>query len=203
MFEILAVTRSAFFPGREAFLRRLDAIASAGVNGVVLREKDLPQAEYIALAREVQDICESRSVKFIPHSFIEAARSLECRELRLPWELFQRISRESPELSREFSLGVSIHSFEEACYARKNGAASLTAGHIFRTGCKEGQEGRGLEFLAAVCQGSLPVYGIGGITGDNIRLVMETGAAGACLMSSLMECPEPAALITGLRERLL
>jgi thiamine-phosphate pyrophosphorylase len=46
------------------------------------------------------------------------------------------------------------------------------------------------------------VYGIGGITADNIAAVAKTGAAGACLMSSLMQAPEPAALAAGLRSRL-
>jgi thiamine-phosphate pyrophosphorylase len=43
------------------------------------------------------------------------------------------------------------------------------------------------------------VYGIGGITGNNIAAVAKTGAAGACLMSSLMQSPDPAALVKSLR----
>ena len=42
---------------------------------------------------------------------------------------------------------------------------------------------------------SIPIFAIGGITGDNIADVRNAGAAGACLMSSLMLCPDPERLI--------
>jgi thiamine-phosphate pyrophosphorylase len=99
-------------------------------------------------------------------------------------------------------VGVSVHSSEEARYAAEHGAAYLIAGHVFTTDCKKGLEGRGLEFLNDVCGVvHIPVYGIGGITEHNIAAVAKTGAAGACLMSSLMQSPNPAALVEDLRSR--
>jgi len=81
------------------------------------------------------------------------------------------------------------------------GADYLLAGHIFATSCKQGLPGRGLDFLSAVCAAtSLPVYAI---TPANIGQIKKTGAAGACLMSSLMTCPKPAVLVQKLRQALL
>ncbi|MEI3276573.1 MAG: hypothetical protein V8R57_02460 [Evtepia sp.] len=40
---------------------------------------------------------------------------------------------------------------------------------------------------------SLPVYAIGGITADRVPELQAAGAAGACLRSSLMLAPDPAA----------
>lgn len=37
-----------------------------------------------------------------------------------------------------------------------------------------------------VCKSEVPVYGIGGISADNAGQIMETGAAGVCIMSGFM-----------------
>ena len=76
---------------------------------------------------------------------------------------------------------------KDAREAQALGCTYITAGHVFETDCKNGLPGRGLDFLRSVCATvDIPVYGIGGIDADNIALVRETGASGACLMSSLM-----------------
>ena len=82
----------------------------------------------------------------------------------------------------------------EALEAQALGATYLTAGHIFLTTCKPGLPGRGLDFLREVTQAvSLPGYAIGGITADRVPELQAAGAAGACLRSSLMLAPDPAA----------
>ena len=54
----------------------------------------------------------------------------------------------------------------------------------------------GLEFLHSVCVAvDIAVYGIGGIDVDNIALVRNAGASGACLMSSLMATKDVAGLL--------
>ena len=71
--------------------------------------------------------------------------------------------------------------------AQASGCTYITAGHVFETDCKKGLPGRGVDFLRNVCAAvDIPVYGIGGIDADNIALVRDAGARGACLMSSLM-----------------
>ena len=57
------------------------------------------------------------------------------------------------------------------------------------TDCKKGLAPRGLSFLKEICeQTELPVYGIGCIRLDaeQIRTVLEQGAAGVCIMSQMM-----------------
>ena len=99
-------------------------------------------------------------------------------------------------------LGASCHSVEDAMEAQALGCTYITAGHVFETECKKGLPGRGLEFLRNVCTAvNIPVYGIGGITSDNIALVRKTGARGACLMSSLMVSNNVAELIKVMEEQ--
>ena len=85
---------------------------------------------------------------------------------------------------------------EEAKAAEANGCTYITAGHVFETGCKAGLPGRGLAFLKAVCGSvSLPVYAIGGITPQNMPDILNAGAAGGCMMSSLMGAKNPETLL--------
>ncbi len=92
-------------------------------------------------------------------------------------------------LSRFRIIGASCHSVEDALEAQALGCTYITAGHIFATDCKKGVPPRGLAFLREVCRSvSIPVYAIGGINEKNYLQVLQTGAAGACIMSGLMCC---------------
>ena len=85
--------------------------------------------------------------------------------------------------------------------AQALGCTYITAGHVFETDCKKGLPGRGLDFLRNVCAAvDIPVYGIGGIDADNIALVRDTGASGACLMSSLMMSEDVMGLMKDMEE---
>ena len=64
----------------------------------------------------------------------------------------------------------------------------VVAGHIFKTDCKKGLEPRGLKFvenLSSVL--NIPVFAIGGINERNSQSVINSGAFGLCMMSSLMK----------------
>ena len=92
---------------------------------------------------------------------------------------------------KEFeTVGVSVHSADEAVLAEKMGATYVTAGHIYATDCKKGLQPRGLDFLRQVCAAvDLPVYAIGGIKFDETQWMSlkECGAAGGCIMSGMMK----------------
>ncbi len=195
MSEILCVTNRALCRGD--FLQRLEEIAAAGPAGIILREKDLTEAEYLALARQVLPLCRAHQVPCILHSFVGAARELGGDAIHLPLPLLRTMTDEEKAAFR--TIGASCHSVEEAQEAQQLGCTYLTAGHIFETDCKRGLPGRGLDFLRRVCQAvSLPVYAIGGISADNLAAVRGAGARGACVMSGLMQCENVSAYFTAL-----
>lgn len=151
---------------------------------VILREKDLNEAEYSHLAGEVAKLCKSRNVLFCVHSFIETAKRVPCDALQLSYSAFCDFVAQKPLFCK---TGVSIHSVPEAMEAQRLGADYLIAGHIFETSCKEGVAPRGLSFLREVVSAvSIPVYAIGGIQFDNAELIYQVGAKGVCMMSQMM-----------------
>ncbi len=181
MSEIICVTSRALCRGD--FLRRLEEIAQSYVKGVILREKDLTEEEYTALAKEAQKAC---GEKLIIHTHEKIAIQLGIKKIHMPMAALEnmRIDRAYFE-----EVGASCHSVQEAEKAQRMGCTYITAGHIFATDCKKGLPPRGIGFLKEVCEAvHIPVYAIGGIDKENIQLVKEAGAKGACVMSGGMVC---------------
>ena len=192
MSDILCVTNRKLC--REDFLTRIKRIAACHPAGIILREKDRNPEEYKELAAAVMEICEQHGARCILHSFPDVAISLQADAIHLPLYLLRAMPQEQKAHFR--ILGASCHSVEDALEAQALGCTYITAGHVFETDCKKGLPGRGLEFLRSVCAAvDIPVYGIGGIDADNIALVRNAGANGACLMSSLMATEDVAGLL--------
>lgn len=169
---------------RLPYLAQVERIVSFHPRAFLLREKDLPEGAYLELAGKVQEICDRNQVPLIIHFYPEAAKRLGLPVVHLPLWKFAEAGENSG-----LKTGVSVHSAEDVRMAEKLGAAYLTAGHIFATDCKKELAPRGLSFLKEICeQTELPVYGIGGIRLDaeQIRTVLEQGAAGVCIMSQIM-----------------
>ena len=166
---------------------QVERVCRCRPRALILREKDLSEVEYAALARRAMEICGRYQVPCILHTYLDTARVLGCPAIHLPLPLL----REAGDRLAGFStIGTSVHSVEEAAEAQTLGASYLSAGHIYPTGCKPGAPPRGLDFLRQVCQAvSIPVYAIGGIRPDGAQLaeVMACGAAGGCIMSGMMQ----------------
>lgn len=181
--RLLAVTDRTLCT--EPFLERIEELAACRPAGILLREKDLEEAAYTELARQVLAICARHQTACILHSHPEAARLLGCPNIHLPMGLLRQMAGTLEGFQK---VGASVHSGEEAREAQKLGASYLVAGHIFATDCKKGVPPRGLGFLREVCQAvSIPVYAIGGITEEKEILVLAQGAAGYCVRSGVMQ----------------
>lgn len=174
MFKLICVTNRKMC---DDFLLRLGELYENGIE-VILREKDLSEGEYEVLAKQAAAVCPNVTL----HTYTDTAKKLGIKKVHVP---FSRL-----EKNMDFeTVGVSVHSVEEAKTAEMMGADYAIAGHIFATDCKKGLAPRGTDFLRAVVNSvSIPVYAIGGIMPDNIALVKEAGAKGACIMSGFMKC---------------
>ncbi len=174
------------------YIEQIKRVVDTDVSAIILREKDLDEVEYKKLALKVIPICEGAGVDLYLHKYINVAKELGIKRLHLPFQDFKNIvNSDVINLNntdiKNYILGTSIHSVEDAIYASNNGVSYVTAGHIFKTDCKKGLEPRGLEFLNNVCNAvSIPVYAIGGINNTNIQSCIDNGADGVCIMSGYM-----------------
>ena len=198
MSNVLVITNRKLC--KEDFFGRIEALAAAGPGGIILREKDLPEAEYRELARRAAEICERHGTPCILHSFPGAALELGVKRLHLPLPILRNLS--PAERAYFIMLGASCHSVEDAREAETLGCTYITAGHVFDTDCKKGLPGRGLAFLKQVCESvKTPVYAIGGIDPENYKEVMAAGAAGVCVMSGAMICEAPGRYLSAFSEK--
>lgn len=172
------------------FLYQLEQIAKAHPRQIILREKAMMPNDYEALLLQCRKICDSYKVPLFAHTFMDAARHTGIKKIHLPLPQLKALGHRPDGFE---IVGTSIHAPEEALMATALGADYVTAGHIYATDCKRGLPGRGLDFLREVCRlSTLPVYAIGGITPENMPAIMAAGAAGGCMMSSLMTAEDPA-----------
>lgn len=184
--EWIAVTDRKLCGGD--FLKTVQTLAEQGLKTIILREKDLSEDEYGALAARCMEICRKAGASLTLHSYFHVARSLGADKIHLPYPVFLE---NAGKIDQHVHVSTSIHSPEEAVEAERMGAEFVIAGHIFQTDCKKGVPPRGLEFLRETVRSvSVPVYAIGGISPYNIENVLKTGAAGGCMMSGFMNSPK-------------
>ncbi|MBP3360596.1 MAG: thiamine phosphate synthase [Clostridia bacterium] len=178
--NIIAVTNRRLCT--RPFDEQLRRVCGVRPKAVILREKDLSSEEYLRLAGKAAEICGESGIPLILHTFSGAARKLGIKRIHMPLSVLRSCGADGFE-----TVGVSVHSADEALEAERAGASYVTAGHIFATSCKPGLTPRGTELIRNIRNASdIKIYAIGGITLENLPLVMECGAAGGCIMSGMM-----------------
>lgn len=170
------------------FLHQLTEMAAGGVDGILLREKDLSAAAYETLVHQCLPICQAYHIPLILNTFWKTALAFQI-PIQLPVPLLAQLPQ---EILAQLSFGVSVHHVKEAVLAERIGAQWLIAGHIYTTSCKEGVPPRGLAFLSEVCHAvSIPVFAIGGIQKSYLPELQQAGATGCCIMSQWMQTETP------------
>jgi len=193
---IIAITDRKISAKRD-FLEQIENIAGAGPDMIILREKDLSEAEYKYLAVECARICSYYNVKFCVNSFIKIAKLIDNRRVQLP---FRSFVSHLEELNGFDEVWVSVHTMDEAADAAALGATHLIYGNVFETSCKPGVEGKGIEELKEICKKvPVPVFAVGGINSLNASKVYSAGCEGICVRSFLMQSNDPQRYVAELR----
>lgn len=176
-----------------SFLEKFEKICSGEPDQIILRAKHLDVQTYESLARQCLAIASNKQTTLLFHSHVNLSEQLNNLNIHLPFDQFIT----SYDTFNDFNIvSVSVHSVREAQLAQFLGATQVIAGHIFQTDCKSNIEPRGLTFIKEISSNaSVPVMVIGGITPERHADLISEGATGVCIMSSVMNSPEPEALI--------
>lgn len=175
------------------FLSQIELLCKRGVSSVILREKDMTEKEYEALAEKVIAIGRAYNTPIILHTFVNAAERLGNMAIHLSMTDFKKMLENKINSNKSTGtgfkiIGVSTHTLEEAQEAQRLGATYITASHIYETDCKKGLEPKGIQYLKNVSEAvSIPVYALGGINFNNINEPLEAGAERVCMMSEMMK----------------
>ena len=171
---------------RKIFLENFEIIA------LTLREKDLDKNEYLNLVKKIYPICEKYGIDLILHQNydLNLDKKYKIEGIHLSYDNFKSLNKNIREglIKKYKRIGISIHSIDEAKEVENLGATYVVAGHIFETDCKKDLEPRGLNFIKELSSIlTIPIFAIGGINEENSNLVLNSGAFGVCMMSSLMK----------------
>lgn len=173
------------------------AALAGGCRWVMLREKDLPPDEVLALARDIAALTSARGAVLSINGDIAAARALKAG-LHLPADGKPLAARAA--LGPDALIGQSAHSLEEAEKALDTGADYVTLSPIFASASKPGYGpalgSEGLRRVAARLR--IPIVALAGIDADNAGPCLKAGAAAVAVMGGVMRADDPAAVVRDL-----
>ena len=176
------------------------AALDGGATAIQLRWKQGSLAEAIAVGRAVRTVCRQHGALFIVNDRVDLALAVNADGVHLgeddlPVAEARRLT--GPDLV----IGYSPSSVADADRAARDGADYLGVGPVFGTRTKpDAGEAIGLDGLRRmVAAVSIPVVGIGGITGANAAAVIGAGACGVAVISAVVGADDVAAAARELR----
>lgn len=181
---LYAVTDRAW-TGARTLYQQVECALKGGVTCVQLREKDLPEAEFLAEAREIGALCRTYGVPFIINDNVEIALACGADGVHVG-QSDMEAGRVRAAVGEGMMIGVSAQTVEEALAAQRAGADYLGVGAVFATSTKLDAEAVSRQTLADICAAvDIPVTAIGGINRDNILELSGTGIDGVALVSAI------------------
>ncbi len=176
-------TTSATTPISEEFQRILALVAAARaarISLVQLREKRLTAHVLYELAARAAALTRGSTTLLVVNDRADIARAAGCDGVHLAAQSLEAgVVRRA--FGEKFLVGVSTHTPDEARAARDGGANFAVLGPIFDTPSKRAY---GLPLgLATLCAAArelapFPLLAIGGVARENMRDVLQAGAAG-------------------------
>ena len=140
--------------------------------------------------------------KIIINDRVDVAHVLHVGGVQLAYHSLgvSEVRRNFPELR----VGKSVHSYEEAIQAERDGADFVVYGHIYSTSSKEGLIPKGLMELKKITTSlEIPVIAIGGITPYKLQELRSAGAGGIAVMSGIMDANNNAHAVKAFQAALL
>ncbi|WP_232699371.1 thiamine phosphate synthase [Brevibacillus daliensis] len=174
----------------------LQQVVQGGADTIHLREKHRTDKEMEAWLHAITSVVPKEKV--IINERIVLAQVYGCKGVHLGQQAISEITTSKSKVAlADQLLGCSIHNMDELHRSMQIRPSYLIAGHIYETKSKPGSPPRGLELLRelksilASSYQSIPLLAIGGIKPEHVAHVLEAGADGIAVMSTIMEANDP------------
>ena len=166
-----------------------------GVTCFQFREKGMGTLEgqqKLELAQQLQQICAKYNVLYIINDDVDLAVAVNADGVHVGQEDMRL--EEVRNLVGHKAVGISIHSIEELHKTDVVYADCVGVGPMYATSSKpDAQEPCGPNRISELqAEGlTLPCVGIGGITLDNAKPILEAGACGVAIISAIAHADNP------------
>ena len=175
-----------------SFFDTVKLALKGGVRTVQLREKGLTTQKLYSLANELRGITLDFEANLIINDRVDIALAVKADGVHLGWQslpfgIVRRL------IGAEKLIGISTHNRKEALQAQNFGADYITFGPIYNTPSKVRLlEPTGPDEVQNLKREiKIPIIALGGINEDNIKDILDNGADGVAVISSIMNADNP------------
>lgn len=192
----------AITDGQNTTAEQVELALKGGATIVQIREKNITRGEYALRARQFKLVCQKYGAKLIVnddvtvaylsgadgvHVGAEDVPVAEIREKVFHHALYSGKSvEEAEEIAKNFIIGATAKTVEQAVKAQADGADYLGCGAVFPSPTKTNAIRITAEQLKEITSSvHIPVVAIGGITEHNMSELAGTGISGVAVVSSL------------------
>ena len=160
-----------------------------GANMIQFRDRDMEDADRLHAAAKLREITENKAL-FIVNGDVDLAKKVGADGIHFPEKHI--FDADTQKLKEDFILGQSVHSLEMATKAELLYIDYLIVGTLFPS--KSHPHGRvnGTKIIEDISgKLSVPLIGIGGISSQNCRKVIDSGASGVAVIGAISEAVDP------------
>ena len=181
---LYAVTDRAWV-GRQTLEEQIEDALLGGVTLVQLREKHLPEQEFLREALLVKTLCHRYGVPLLINDNVEVALRSGADGVHVGLE-DAPVAELRRRVGPDFIIGATAKTVEQACLAEEAGADYLGVGAVFPSPTKQNARRITKDDLREICgRVSIPAVAIGGIDGTNLPSLSGCGMAGFALVSAI------------------
>jgi len=181
--------------------KQVEEAILGGVSCVQLREKNLPEDEFLDEALRLRALCRRYEIPLIINDNVKIAIACHADGVHVgqeDWDPVQVRKAVGPDMW----IGVTAKTVEQALAAQKAGADYLGSGAVFGTTTKV-TASMTRQTLTQICASvTIPVVAIGGISKANVEKLEGTGIAGAAIVSGIFAEPDIREACKDLRSKL-
>lgn len=195
---LYAVTDRAWV-GRQTLLEQIEDALRGGVTLVQLREKDLPQPDFIREAAQATALCHRYGIPLIVNDSLEVALESGADGVHVGIE-DQPVAEIRRRVGKDWIIGATAKTVEQARAAQAAGADYLGVGAVFPSPTKKNAIRITTQQLREICSSvAIPCVAIGGISRENLPTLAGGGMAGFALVSAIFSQPDIAAACRDLK----
>lgn len=197
---LYAVTDRAWV-GRQTLEEQVEDALKGGVTMLQLREKNLPEEEFLQEAKRIKEICNRYGVPFIVNDNVEVALKCGADGVHVGIEDVT-VAELRARVGDDFIIGATAKTVEQAKAAERDGADYLGVGAVFPSPTKKAAIRITKEQLREICASvTIPAVAIGGITYDNAEEIAGGGMSGVAVVSAVFGAEEITSATARLKER--
>lgn len=186
---------------REQFSESIEKALQGGVTVLQLREKNISADELIEETAALKKICDTYNVPLIINDNVEIAIKCNADGVHVGADDMP-VSEIRKRAGRDFIIGATVKTVEQAQKAEREGADYLGVGAVFSSPTKTEAKRITKEQLSEITKAvNIPVVAIGGIDADNITELHNTGISGVAVISALFSAEDVESRAALLKQR--